>query len=281
MKYMLRRSLCMVALLVALMGTTACTNNKDPLNAPLEVENMQKTVKIQTQYGPIQFPSVLADNMRHVETTEGGIALEVFYMTSEHGEREVFRIYFGAPDMGEHLGYLTIDGKEISVTFALCDYSEDDFSNENDQILFSNMMAAFTVVTNSIMNDSRFSELKAIEQIDVQAVELRYWTVTLPENIHVEESADDNLYRADFYGIFGGENILLYSFQLGDQLLASVLGTYMVDDTAKPVSLEVSEFTQRDNWSEEDQIRLYNMMDTINDVIQAIMSNSEFSQYEQ
>lgn len=271
----------MLTLLSMLMSTTACVTPKDPLKIPIEEENMKETMGIETYYGSIRFPEVLANHMRHTETLDNNVALEVFYMTSEHGEREVFRIYFGAPDMGEHLGYLTIDGKEISVTFALCDYSEDDFSNENDQILFSNMMAAFTVVTNSIMNDSRFSELKAIEQIDVQAVELRYWTVTLPENIHVEESADDNLYRADFYGIFGGENILLYSFQLGDQLLASVLGTYMVDDTAKPVSLEVSEFTQRDNWSEEDQIRLYNMMDTINDVIQAIMSNSEFSQYEQ
>ena len=279
MKYILRRSLCMLMLLATLLGITACATNKDPLKAPMEAKNMQKLIEIQTQYGPIQFPETLAANMRHEETTQGNVAVEVFYMITQSGEMESFRIYYGDSNMGTHMGYLETDAGEISVSYAICEYADEDFASEEDRILFHNMMTAFTVVTNSIQADARYSELRAMEQVEERTAGLRYWSITLPDNIEWVETEADGVYRVDFYGMVAAERIDLYYVGLGEMEAESLLGYFTVDGQQKPVMLGISFQDAYDNWSAEEQRIIYDMMDSVNIVIQQIVSSKNFSEF--
>lgn len=275
----LYRSACVIALVAMLIGITACDNQEEPLKAPLEVEYMQKTVAVQTHYGPIQFPEVLAGNVRHAETVEGDIALEVFYMVYESGEKEVFRIYFGSADMGEHLGYLKTDAGEIPVTFALCEYADEDFTIEDEWILYSNMMTAFTVVSNSIQSDERFSELRTMEQVGEQGAQMRFWSLTLPDNVMWEESETNGIYRVDFYGMIEDKRIDLYYIGLGEMEADTKLGYFTVDGVQMPIMVGNSELVAFDSWSKEDQRVIYDMMDSINLVIQQIVACDQYSDH--
>lgn len=240
---------------------------------------MQKTVAVQTHYGPIQFPEVLAGNVRHAETVEGDITLEVFYMVYESGEKEVFRIYFGSADMGEHLGYLNTDAGEIPVTFALCEYADEDFTLEEERILYSNMMTAFTVVSNSIQSDERFSELRSMEQVGEQGAQMRFWSLTLPDNVMWEESETNGIYRVDFYGMIEDKRIDLYYIGLGEMEADTKLGYFTVDGVQMPIMVGNSELVAFDSWSKEDQRVIYDMMDSINLVIQQIVACDQYSDH--
>ena len=278
-KYVWQRSICLLSLLLMLVGLAACSNSKDPLKAPLEVENMQKTVAVQTHYGPIRFPEVLAGNMRHAETVEGDIALEIFYMVLDAGEREVFRIYFGSSGMGEHLGYLNTEAGEIPVTFALCEYADEDFTLEEERILYSNMMTAFTVVSNSIQSDERFSELRTMEQVGEQGAQMRFWSLTLPDNVMWEESETNGIYRVDFYGMIEDKRIDLYYVGLGEMEADTKLGYFTVDGVQMPIMVGNSELVAYESWSKEDQRVIYDMMDSINLVIQQIVACDQYSDH--
>ena len=278
-KYVRQRGICLLTLLLMLAGLTACTKNRDPLKAPLEVEYMQKTVEIQTLYGTIAFPELLADNIRHEETIEGNIALEVFAMVNETSEREVFRIYFGAADMGEHLGYLITDIGEIPVTFAVCEYTEEDFFTEDERILYDNIMAAFTIVLNSIQSDERFSELRSMEEVGEQGAQMRFWSLTLPDNVMWEESETNGIYRVDFYGMIEDKRIDLYFVGLGEMEADTKLGYFTVDGVQMPIMVGNSELVAFDSWSKEDQRVIYDMMDSINLVIQQIVACDQYSDH--
>ena len=240
---------------------------------------MQKTVEIETVYGPIQFPEILFGNMHHEEAVQDDIAVEVFYMVSSVGNLEVFRIYYADPDVGAHLGYLTTDAGEISVTYALCEYADEDFPSEEDRVLFYNMMGAFSVVTDSIQKDERFSELRAIEQVDSSETKLRYWNVTLPDNVKYEENETDGSYRVDFYAIMGDMRIDLYYLGIGELEADTVLGYFDVNGRQKPVVVGSSNMDAYDNWSDEERLIIYNMMDSLNGVIEDIVTHKNFSQY--
>lgn len=279
MNNVLRRSLCVLTVFTTLLSMTACAGKQEPLRAPMETSKMQKTVEVETVYGPIQFPEVLAGKMHHEEAVEDDIAVEVFYMVSSIGNLEVFRIYYADPDVGARLGYLTTDAGEISVTYAMCEYADEDFPTEEDRILFYNMMAAFTVVTDSIQKDERFSELRAVEQVNSSETKFRYWNVTLPENVKYEENEMDGIYRVDFYAIMGDMRVDLYYLGIGEMEADTVLGYFAVDGYQKPVVVGSCNMDEYDSWSDEEKLIIYNMMDSLNGVIQDVVTHKNFSQY--
>lgn len=248
---------------------------KEPLRAPTEGSS---TVAIETVYGTLEFPEDLSANMRHVEATEGDIAMEVFYMLGTNGERELFRIHYADAQVGIHLGYLNTDNGEIPVTYSICEYSDEDFADEEDKKLYYSMMDAFSVIMNSIYADERFSETRAVEPVGTQEVKLRYWTVTLPDNVLFEETVDGDTYRVDLYGEVSGERIDLYFIGLGDMEAETILGMFTADGVQKPVAVETHSLDGYEGWPEEERTVIYQMMESVNDVIQVIVSDKNFSE---
>lgn len=271
------RCLSFLLLMVGIGSVLGCANADNPNGMQITGIDDNPSIEIDTTYGTLKFPASMEENLRHKEVTEGNVTMEVFYMLLPKVERELFRIYYNAPSMGSALGYLKADTQQVSVTYAVCDYSREDFSDEASWKLYSSMMDGFSMLLNSIQNDERFTQIQSVEAVESTSTKLTYWEITIPETMQCEEMTEGDYYRADFYGMLGGERTLLYSFQLGEPPLESVLGTYMVDETEKVISLESNDLVMQEILSEEEQITLYEMMDSINDVIQAIMNSSNFS----
>lgn len=271
-----RRSMCGWLALVLGLGLVACGEAQEPLRAPTE-DAAAATFTIETMYGTLEYPEALRANLRHMEVTEDAVAMEVFYMLGAGGEREIYRIYYADAQVGTHLGYLTTDNGEISVTYSFCEYDDEDFVDEEERKLYYSMMDAFSTVANSIHDDERFSENRAGTPVGSREVKLRYWNVTLPENVLYEETVEEDTYRVDFYCELSGERVALYYIGLGDMDAETVLGMFRADGVQKPVAVGTYDLMGYEQWPEEVQSTIHQMMESINDVIQVITSSQDFS----
>ena len=236
-----------------------------------------QTIDIQTIFGTIKYPAELEGYLRHDEITSAGVTMEVFYMQLPNGELELFRIYFGEDIPEGKMGYLLVDGREMPVSYATCEYGREDFPNSTSWERYFVMMDGFNIVLRSIVEMPGFSEMRETERIDQREVSLHYWTLLLPEIITCQESNAEGIYRANFYLSLGGENQLLYSFQLGEPSFEAVLGSYIVNGNKEVLSVESNDAVFNVQWSAEERQLVYDMMDTINDVINTIMSSKQFS----
>ena len=279
--WVFKRSLCVALAVVLLLSLAACGSKaQEPLRAPDAQNAAVATVAIETAYGTLAFPEELQDHLHHVEAIEGSIAMEVFYMTGQEGEKELFRIYFADAQAGTHVGYLTVDGLEIPVSYSICEYADEDFSAEEERQLYYSMMDAFTVVMNSIHDNPNFSQTRAVAPVGDQEAKLRYWKVTLPENVHFTETEENGNYQVTFYGEVSGERIDLYRIGLGEMESESTIGLYTVDGVQMPVVIQTYSLEAYDGWPEEERMVIYNMMASINTVIQSIVTDKNYSEAE-
>lgn len=275
-----RRGLCVVLVLMLVLSLGACAGQKEE---PLLVPSISgaDTNSIETAYGPLAFPKALQEYLHHEEVTEGNVAMEIFSMVTEAGEKELFRIHFADAQAGTHMGYLTTENGEIPVSYSLCEYADEDFANEDERGLFYNMMDGFSVVLNSITADERFSETRAMEEVAEQDRKLRYWKVTLPENVLYTETDENGIYRADFYGEVSGERIDLYTIFVGNMESETVLGYYTVDGEQAPVVIETYDMDAYDIWPEEERIVIFEMMESLNTMVQTIVEDKNFTETNQ
>lgn len=271
-----RRCLCgfLAAIMLSLIGCGHA--GPELLRAPTEVA--EATVSIETTYGTLAFPEEAFGNMRHQEVTEGAIAMEVFYMVTEDGEKELYRIHYADEQIGTLVGYLLTDSGEISVSYSICQYEDGDFANEEERSLYHSMMDAFSFVLNSILTDRRFSETRTQVPVADQLVTLRHWNVTLPKNVQFSETEENGDYVVAFYGEVSGERVDLYRITLGETEEGTVLGWYTVDGIQKPIMVQTHDLTVYERWPEESQSVIYRMMDSLNTVVQTIVADENFSE---
>lgn len=266
----------LVMLVTVILLVCQQTSGKKPLIAPPETTIPEPVVQIETVYIALDFPEALVDNMRHIEVTEGGVTLEVFYMLGKAGEYELYRIIFGDINMGSRVGYLTTEIGEIPVAVVFVEH-EDEFG-EDDRILYGKLTDAFSTMLNSLCEDSRFSETKHVAPMGYREAKLNYWSVTIPENVQCEETGEGEGYRVEFFGIVDGDRIPLYALCLGKvENPEDVLGSYTVDGKKLELSIIVYDISAYDSWAEESKSVIYNMMSSINAVIQVIVEDENFS----
>lgn len=271
-----RRCGCVLLALVMVFCFAACGGgDQEPLRAPSSNGDVA-VISIETAYGTLSFPEELAGSMRHMEVTENNTAMQVFYMMTATGEKELFRIFYADTQSGTHLGYLTTDTGEIPMSYTICEYADEDFADAEERKLYYNMMDAFTVVINSIYADERFSETRVVAPVGDHEVSMKYWKVTLPDNVQYTETEENGNYRADFFGEVSGERIDLYMIGLGDLEADAMIGLFTVKGEQKPVMVKTFSLEDYSTWPEEEQTVIYQMMDSVNDVIQVIAEDKNF-----
>lgn len=108
---------------------------------------------------------------------------------------------------------------------------------------------------------------------------MRFWSLTLPDNVMWEESETNGVYRVDFYGMIEDKRIDLYFVGLGEMEADTKLGYFTVDGVQMPIMVGNSELVAFDSWSKEDQRVIYDMMDSINLVIQQIVACDQYSDH--
>lgn len=257
-----------VFLIILVIVLSGCTEQQ---------EQTVKTMDVQTVYGVLKYPAELEEYLRHDEVLDAAVTIEVFYMLLPEGERELFRIYFGEDDPEGNFGYLTVEDREIPVSYATCEYEKADFPDNANWERYFTMMDGFNIVLQSIIEMPGFSEEKSSDPIELREVALRYWTLELPEYVTCREQEAENVYRAEFYAVLGGEEMPLYTVQLGEPAYEAVLGSYEVEGIPKIVSVESYDSVFEGQWNEEEKQLRYDLMDTINDVILVITESEAFT----
>lgn len=246
-----------------------------------QTESEKLTLKIQTPYIDLQLPLELEEIITNDESTYGEIYTCGFYMNYGGEEVPLWRVDFGDAKSADWIGRLVTDAGDVPVAmtgFAITD-AELAALGEEGSLLYGECMQAYSVMLEGIMADSRFTTERALAIGEDTNVKLQHWTVTLPNKITVQESSNSGIYEAVFTGEIVGEAVQLYRIRIGGEQIGSQLGYFTIDGVKKPLYIESFALEERDSWTLDDYETAYRMMDTINDVIKAITSSKNYSEF--
>lgn len=237
------------------------------------------TKKINTPYVDLLIPLDKAEYISSDESTDGGLYTCTFHMNYEGNSVPLWQVEFGDPDSADWIGILKTDQGDIPVAMTGYTISERDLEalGEQGAQLYGECMQGYIVMLDGIMADSRFTAERPVVVGENTEMKLTYWTITLPSKIQVHESNEGGIYTAVFSGEVVGEMVLLYQITVGGEQSESLLGYFDVDGTKKAVCVESFTLVRRESWNEEDYATAYRMMDTINGVINTIVSSEQFS----
>lgn len=299
MSKQIKLSTILGVLLACMLMFTACGSDSAEQSTETIYENVEQTVasqpteseyaetesdaaelqrKIETEYVQLSYSAKYQDVLIHQEIRSDPVTIEIFSMQAKDKTMELFRIYFGDETMGIMEGYLTVEGTEIPVCYSICQYNNEEFPNEETRALYLETMNCLNEIMHSLRDNSSFSEDKATEPVNVRDAVISYWTFSLPETMEYEELEQAEQYEIRFYGNVAGERIALYTVFLGEPVGSTQLGTYELDGINRIVSVENYPMVPKETWTEESIASYYMMMSTINDVLQVIMSNENFSE---
>lgn len=237
--------------------------------------------RIELEYGfSIQIPAKYAEMVEHTEDRFQNRITDVFVMKTAEADISLYSISFGDRESGDWLGQLNIDGIGVPVTYTMFQLDEESLEklDEKGVEAYEALRESFSELLNTVTADPRMMKDEAPENVVLgQEVEMTYWKVILPEAVQFEETNRDGVYQADFYGEILENQVMLYSVRIGGDSLQTELGLFEVGGEKKTVSVESTTLSDQNNWTQKEYETVYRMMDTINDVINAIMSSKQFS----
>ncbi|MBP3646771.1 MAG: hypothetical protein J6K55_10150 [Clostridia bacterium] len=236
-------------------------------------------ILVENPYIMLRLPKENSEYIMHEQEVHGITTTETFYMVDGEKKKPLYRIDFGDKTSGDWLGTLKTENSEIPITYTVFALSEEEIGalGESEEERYFALLDGFSIMLDGIYSDSRFSAEKPLDIGADQQATLAHWTLTLPGNMTWTESTENGSYHAVFYGMVQGERIALYTVRIGDETAQTVLGQYKLDGVDKPISVESYDLAENANWTEDDYSAAYRMMDTINELIQAITSSENFS----
>ena len=278
-----KRVVVCCAVIIMLMACVAgCASKK---NAESSINSAQTAVTvndqtIETAFASLQIPSDCLGRIQHMEIAEGDMTMEVFSMLPEDGERELFRICFGGTQTETPIGYLMAGDEEIPVSVVTSEYDINAFSADEKEAYFG-IMDQLNAILSSVLEHENFKKLEEPQQVETvettQTADLAYWEVELLENMDWEESSTDGIYKVDFYGMLGEERIRLYTVSLGAAPAETALGAFVTDGKTRTLGVETYNISSQVDLANEELMTTYGvMMDTVNDVLQAIMESENY-----
>lgn len=273
-----RRLILVAVMLMAILTMVACgkTGNREPMDEKLANED---GISVETEYVVLQYQAEFEGKLATREVVQDGVSLVIFSAPMGDQEWELFRIYFNDETVGVQSGYIVLGAEEISVSYDVCNYEDEDFPDESVKTEYYQFMNAFNDVMDSIYNHPQFQKERYIQPVYPEDHKMKYWKVTIPDNVKWQEDTVDGIYKVDFYGEIHEEKVPLYCIALGEMEADYSIGTFLVESGEKaPVHVKMHDLNGRENWTEEDYSVAYRMMESVNDVIQQIMSSEHFSE---
>ena len=275
-----------VAVLIAVFAirgsgsvSAAMQTSAETPTTTVSTEESYKTVDLAWGVS-LKFPAEFSDVLVHEQEVHGGLTTETFSMRKGEKAIPLFRIDFGDETVGDWHGVLNTDKGIVPVVYTVftCTNEEIEAMDEETREQYFMLMNSFSDVLNTIAADPRFSAEKPLDSGENKEAKMAYWTVTLPGKMSWSEVAEAGEYQAVFYGEVRGEQTALYTVRIGETETGSVLGQFKVGEELKKVSVESFDLSRKTSWTDDDYSVAYHMMDTINDVIQVIMSSEYYSE---
>lgn len=244
-----------------------------------------RTFIIKTSYVTLQYPEKYKKFLKHEEIRQDADSTVVFTMTYEDLEAELFRLSFMAEAPEEYDGYFDAEGTELYVSIIASgfdygifgvDNTEDDLEmREEVQALYYGMLDGMSTVMESVRKDTRFSEIRGVSESAKQEQALSYWKISIPDVMTCVESEQNGVYRVTFSTHIGDKAIDLYTISMGDTSAESIIGQYVSNGKSRGVSVELNTIDTEELSAKELELT-YAMMDTVNDVLQAIRRDKNF-----
>lgn len=229
----------------------------------------------ETPYMVLQFPKEGSECLVHEGIPFGNEYAEAFYIQMNDAMVPLFRLDFGNAVDGDRLGWLKTEEGNVTVTLTVFPVIEEDFAalGEGSEENYGMLMMGLNHMLQAIFEDENFT---MEEPGGVTKAELLFGAVMLPQQMSWTETQENGAYQAIFYCNVQGETVALYTLRIDEEAAGTALGYYPLDGVKKPVSVETYSLQAYD-WAEEDKTQAYQMMESINDVIQAMEASEQFS----
>lgn len=268
-----------LAAIVVITIIVSICSNLGGNSVPNQHDNGQFEV-IQSQYVDWYVPSECMEFLKYENEVHNNMVADMFSMKVGTAEIPIFRFDFGDENAGDWLGLLTIGEEKIPVVYTVFMVSDEELAAiSGAEEAYYLLMDVFNGMVKDLNANKNFSADKPVNMSgNKQEVVLTYWTVTLPTEMSCYETNENGIYQVAFYGDIQGERIPLYQVNIGDTSAEGQLGLYRVNGEEKIISMICSGIPSRADWNDDDYAAVYLMMDTINDVIQQIMSSESFSE---
>ena len=286
------RKFCVTILLLLMTVSVLAGCNKTPVEtmgatdpevttAEDEVVEMtEPTVamsELKMTYLSVMLPEQDLDDIIFDSVTDGNSVMEIFSLKQDTGAVELFRVFYGKEEYGNRIGVLNVEGKALPVSVSPSNYDDSFFADKEASNRYYEMMEYLNLIVGAIQADSRFSsdEGNTIDKVETQVAE---WNFQLPELVQWEEIRNEDSVKLTFYAKINGNNVELYALSIGDETMQSVLGQYKFNGKMMPISIGVCPSPDMEGWAEKEITTYYQLMDSINDVIQTILADENFSQ---
>ena len=264
-----RKMILAAVALMTVLAMVACGNES--------VSN--DNIVVETQYAVLQYPAEFDGRLTAREVVQDSVSMVIFSAPMGEQEWELFRLYFNDEAVGVQSGYIVQGADEISVSYDVCLYEDEDFPGEDVKDQYYQNMEVFNHVMASIYDHPQYAREKYVAPVNSKDCRMKYWEVTIPENVQWQEETIGGLYRVDFYGEMYDEKVPLYSIGLGEMEADYTVGTFEIESgELVPVCVKIYDLYGGDHWTDEDYNTAYRMMESVNDVIQEIMSSNRYSE---
>lgn len=280
LKNMLTKRLGIIVLAVVLVVAIIIICGSQMREGKPFLGNRKSFEIIHSEYVDWSVPADCMEFLKYETETNNNVVADMFYMQAGSAEIPIFRFDFGDENAGDWLGVLTVGEEKIPVVYTVFMVSDEDLAALGDaEENYYKLMDVFNEMVKDLSENKNFSPEKPIMVSgSEQIAELTYWTVTLPEEMSWQETKENGTYQVVFYGHIQGEKIAMYQVTIGDEVTENQLGLYNIDGENKVISVVCHDVLDRPDWSEDDNAVAYHLMDTINNVIDQIMSSESFSE---
>lgn len=256
-----------VAILTSLLLTACGTDESGSL---IEHQTASHGVSVETEYVTMWYPKEYEGKLTSKEVVQDGVSVVIFNAMVGEEDRELFRIYFNDESMGALSGYIIRGTEEIPVSYYVDEYEEDIFITEAMKADYYSLLDAFEAVMNSIYQSPQFSADKREISVADRTESLKYWKVTIPENVYWEEFESEVVYRVDFYGMVDDVRVDLYSVGFGEMEEDYSIGSYLVDGVEREIQVRIYDIPDEDEMEESEANTFYRMFESVNAVVEAI-----------
>lgn len=114
-------------------------------------------ISIDTKYCTLLFPEPWSEHLTVQETGVDEANIVTFYCSVGEDDVVLYNVYFNASNMGEPVGYITVDGEKIPCSIEYSDYVPDDWSEERRDTFYG-MAECINDIIDSIRANDGFSE---------------------------------------------------------------------------------------------------------------------------
>lgn len=114
-------------------------------------------ISIETKYCTLLYPETWSEHLIVQETEVDEVNIVTFYCSIGDDDVVLYNVYFNASDMGDPVGYITVDGEKIPCSVEYSDYVPEEWSEEQKDTFLS-MAECINDVVDSIKANDGFSE---------------------------------------------------------------------------------------------------------------------------